>query len=229
VGEFTTAELVTEEQEVANVATLRQQLDSRKQGVEARRRDLEKARNDLKKMAELYAEEKKLGEERYEKEKEERKKEVAQYKKQMEDMQAQMLLGIEQRLQQHTEALEKRSKSWFASSKQTKEKEAALEKLKEERAEQAKRAEEERRQYEAEQERKMGERDKVSSMRLEWRAASVDCVLDPYIVLTCSDLLLSLSPLGSPLLSHIRWIPSTRSTSGRWQRFRRSWTALRRR
>jgi DNA repair exonuclease SbcCD ATPase subunit len=183
VGEFTTAELVTEEQEVANVAILRQQLDSRKEGVEARRRDLEKARNDLKKMAELYAEEKKLGEERYEKEKEERKREVAQYKKQMEDMQAQMLRDIEQRLQQHTEALEKRSKSWFTSGKKTKEMEAALAKLEGERAEQARRAEEEREQYKAVQERKMAERDKVSGM-----SRSIQC-------LACFDLLLSLSAL----------------------------------
>jgi energy-coupling factor transporter ATP-binding protein EcfA2 len=152
VGEFKTAELVTEEQEVANVATLRQQLDGRKQGVETRRRDLEQARNDLKRMAELYAEEKKLGEERYEKEKAEQ-------------------LDIEQRLQQHTEALENQSTSWFTSSKKT---EAALVKLEGERAEQVRRAEEEREQYKADHERKMAERDKEHERQMAEIQAKLD-------------------------------------------------------
>jgi hypothetical protein len=171
---FEAAGLNIEQGQIVNVKALREQLGHQKQKKEAREQwkqqqeeELQKARNDVKKMTQLYKEEKERreadireAEDRFKREQEERRKEAAHYKKQMEDMQVQTLRDIDQRLQQHTEALEKRSTSWFTSGKKTKEMEAALVKLEEERAGLARRTEEERKQYEADQERKMEGRER---------------------------------------------------------------------
>jgi Skp family chaperone for outer membrane proteins len=115
---FEDAGLNTEQGPVVNVKALREQLAHRKQMVKVRKekelqraKELQEARDNSKKMTQLYQAEVKQRKidiqeaaERFKREQKERSTEAAQYKKQMEEMQAQMLVDIDQRLQQHTEA-----------------------------------------------------------------------------------------------------------------------------